>query len=430
VLRTQPAPQRKPRSAEPGLYFEDGRWFADCADGKVLRILELETFGRGGLIHYAYNLSCALAERGHEVTLVTSAGYELDDRGHPPKLRLVKATGRFTRATAEWPSLAASLARKVEAIVDACLVAGLARRLRPDVVHLHSTNPIALAHVWLLGLLRVPVVVTAHVVTAHERTRFEDAVHRRIHAGSALIIAHSEFDRKRLLGESGVDPRRVAVIPHGEYGFFGRGRARVDRAEARQALGLGPRDEVALFFGYIREYKGLDLLLEAWPAVARARPAARLVVAGDPVRLDGHRRRELEAWAARVGAVHRFGYVPFSEVSRYFAAADVLVMPYRHVSQSGVLYLALSLGVPVLATRVGGLPEVLADGESALLVDPESPVALTEGLGRLLGDTGLRRRLARGGHRVADAHSWPSIAARTELVLARAADRRPQRDSS
>ncbi len=82
------------------------------------------------------------------------------------------------------------------------------------------------------------------------------------------------------------------------------------------------------------------------------------------------RRRELEAAAARVGAIHRFAYIPFEDVPRYFAAADVLVLPYRHVSQSGVLFLALALGLPVVATRVGALPEVVRDGESALLVAP------------------------------------------------------------
>ncbi len=94
-------------------------------------------------------------------------------------------------------------------------------------------------------------------------------------------------------------------------------------------------------------------------------------------------------------------------------------MPYRHVSQSGVLYLALALGVPVLATRVGALPEVLQHGESALLVPPESPQALAESLGRLLGDAELRARLASGGRRIAERHSWPSIAAQTESVFAR-----------
>ncbi len=176
---------------------------------------------------------------------------------------------------------------------------------------------------------------------------------------------------------------------------------------------------MALFFGYIREYKGLDLLLEAWEAVRDSRPGARLVVAGDPVRLAPERREELEAWAVRLGAVARFEYIPFSDVARYFAAADVLVMPYRHISQSGVLYLALSLGVPVVATRVGALPEMLRDGDSAVLVPLESPSALAEALIRVLGDPGLRDRLAEGGRRVAKEHSWPSIAERTERAFVR-----------
>jgi glycosyltransferase involved in cell wall biosynthesis len=385
-----------------------------------MRILEIETFGRGGLIHYCYNLSCALAGRGHDVTLVTAAAYELDDRDLPPNVRLVKATARFThRSSRSLPAGLLAAARRVEAVADAVTVARIARRLRPDVVHLHSTNPIALAHLLLLGRLGVPLVATAHVVTPHERSRIQDAVYRRIHRASPLIIAHSEHDRKRLLEEFLLEPGRVVVIPHGEYGFFGREGDLPDRDAARRGLGLDPRDEVALFFGYIREYKGLDVLLEAWPGVVRARRRARLVVAGDPVRLAPARRGELEAWATRLGAIHRFAYVPFPEVTRYFAAADVLVMPYRHVSQSGVLFLALSLGLPVVATRVGGLPEVLRDGDSALLVPADSAAALGDAVARVLGDATLRARLAAGGRRVADAHAWPAIAERTEDAFAR-----------
>jgi glycosyltransferase involved in cell wall biosynthesis len=384
-----------------------------------MRILEIETFGRGGLIHYAYNLSCALAWRGHEVVLVTSVGYELEGRELPAHLRVLKAIAPFTqRPGGVRPAWAAGLALKVEALVDAGRVAVLARRLRPDVVHLHCTNPISLVYLTLLRWLRVSLVHTAHVVTPHERIPLQKTVSRRIHRMSDRVIAHSEFDRRRLLEELAVHPERVVVIPHGEYGFFDRGGEAPGREEARRGLGLEPEDEVALFFGYIREYKGLDLLLEAWPAVADARPGARLLVAGDPVRLDPARRTELEAWAARLGAVHRFEYIPFSDVSRYFRAADVLVMPYRHISQSGVLFLALSLGVPVVATRVGGLGEVLRDGHSALLVPPESPSSLGEALVRVLGDPELREGLARGGRQVAEEHSWTSIAERTETLFA------------
>jgi glycosyltransferase involved in cell wall biosynthesis len=385
---------------------------------KKMHILQIETFGRGGLIHYTYNLSCALAERGHEVSLMTTAAYELEGRSLPANVRLVKAIARITkRFEGALPAFAASLARKIEAVVDAGAAAVFARRLKPDVIHLHCTNPISLAYVMFLRLLGVPLVTTAHVVTPHEPIPFQKAVYRRIHGLSHLVIAHSAFDRKRLLEEFAVEPERVVVIPHGEYGFFERCRDVPDRVTARRRLGLEPEDDVALFFGYIREYKGLDLLLEAWPTVVDARPGARLLVAGDPVRLDPARRDELEVWATRLGVVHQFDYIPFSDVARYFRAADVLVMPYRHISQSGVLFLALSLGVPVLATRVGALPELLRDGDSALLVPPESPSALANALIRMLGDSELRKRLARSGQRVADRHSWPSIAERTESAF-------------
>lgn len=386
-----------------------------------MRILEIETFGRGGLIHYAYNLSRALAERGHEVTLLTTTGYELEGEGLPANVRLVRLIARFTPRITSWPKALQSLVRKIETIFDACAVALFARRLRPDILHFHCTNPASLVYHLLFRLLRIPLVATAHVVTPHEEIPWQGAVYRCIHRSAQLVIAHSEFDRQRLLEEFAVDSERTVVIPHGEYGFFERavagGSTAPEREAARRSFGLEPHHEVALFFGYIREYKGLDLLFEAWPTVVAERPKARLLVAGDPVRLNSARREELEAWATRLGAVHRFAYIPFSDVARYFAAADLLVMPYRHISQSGVLYLALSLGVPVVATRVGALPEVLRDGTSALLVPPESPADLALGLIQALGDANLRGRLADGGRQVAEEHSWPAIAARTESAF-------------
>lgn len=387
-----------------------------------MRILEIETFGRGGLTHYAYNLSCALAERGHEVTLLTTAAYELEERGIPPGLRVVKPLGRLSdRAERSMPRSFLSFLRKAEAVYDAFTAVAFARRLGPDVIHFHSTNSSSLIYLTLLRLLRVPVVSTAHVVTPHERAAPRDAIHRRIHRLSDLVVAHSQYDRKRLLEEVGVTPGSVVVIPHGEYGFFERGGEATDRESARRSLGLASQDEVVLFFGYIREYKGLDVLLDAWPVILASRPAARLVVAGDTGRLAPLRRQELRTQADGLGVVHRFEYVPFAEVAKYFAAANLLVMPYRHISQSGVLYLALSLSVPVVTTRVGALPEVLDDGESALLVPPESPADLSAAIIRLLADPGLQDRLARGGRRVARDHSWPSIAERTEEEFTRLA---------
>ena len=93
-------------------------------------------------------------------------------------------------------------------------------------------------------------------------------------------------------------------------------------------------------------------------------------------------------------------------------------MPYRHISQSGVLYLALALGVPVVATRVGALPEMLEDGQSALLVAPESPEELSQAVSRLLGDPALQEHLSQGGRRLAREHSWAAVAEQTERAFA------------
>lgn len=389
-----------------------------------LHILEIETFGRGGLTHYAYNLSRALVERGHRVTLVTTAGFELEGQtAAPAGLRIEKSIARFGhRWERRLPAFLRPTWRRAEAIRDAMAVARLARRLRPDIIHFHCTNQIALLYLELLSRNGAPLVSTAHVVTPHERIPFQDRIYGRIHGLGQLIVAHSAFDRARLEREFAVPAARVAVIPHGEYGFFARDVEPVDRGLARRSLarqgrGIGADEPVALFFGFIREYKGLDILLDAWPEVVERRPDAKLVIAGDPVRLDPARRDALARRAERLGAFHRFEYVPFADVGRYFAAADVLVMPYRHISQSGVLYLALSLGVPVVATRVGGLPEMLENGESALLVPPESPDALAAALARLLGDESLRRKLAEGGRAIAANHAWPAIAERTEAAF-------------
>ena len=213
----------------------------------------------------------------------------------------IKLTNEFGGEPLDFDGL--ELVTSVEAVFDAISVAAYARRLRPDVIHVHSTNSSALLFVALLRLVGTPVVTTAHVVTPHERRPVRDALFRRVHRLSRLVVAHSDFDRQRLLEEISLEPERVVVIPHGEYGFFNPDGGPLARDSARQSLGLDEDHEVVLFFGYIREYKGLDLLLEAWPRVVDALPQARLVVAGDASRLADSRRQELEEQEEREGTL-------------------------------------------------------------------------------------------------------------------------------
>jgi D-inositol-3-phosphate glycosyltransferase len=216
-----------------------------------------------------------------------------------------------------------------------------------------------------------------------------------------LVMSESvERDLDRL--KSGAPRRRVL---HPLYAQFDHNRH--SRESARAALGL--EGEVVLFFGYVRHYKGLDTLLEAWPAV-RARRAATLVVAGEFYEDDAPYRRLAETAGESVRLLSR--YVPDDEVEALFKAADVVVLPYRSATQSGVTHVAYALGVPVITTDVGGLSETVVPDETGLVVPPEQPAALAAAIVRFF-ESAMAPRLREGVERVRREHSWSALADRT-----------------
>ncbi len=218
-----------------------------------------------------------------------------------------------------------------------------------------------------------------------------------------LVMSDSvERDLDRL--KPGAPRRRV---PHPFYAQFDRGRW--TRASARERLGLA--GDVALFFGYVRRYKGLDTLLAAWPKVRARRPGATLVVAGEAY--EDTEAYRAQAAAAGEGAVRWLDrYIPDDEVEALFRAADVAVLPYRTATQSGVTHVAYALGVPVIATRVGGIAETVRDDETGLTCPPEDPDALADAIARYF-EGNLREAMAPHIAALRAAHSWEALAAST-----------------
>jgi len=216
-----------------------------------------------------------------------------------------------------------------------------------------------------------------------------------------LVMSDSvERDLDRL--KPGAPRRRV---PHPFYAQFDRGRW--TRESARASLGL--EGDVALFFGYVRAYKGLDTLLRAWRRVRAERPGATLVVAGEFY----ERPEAYEALAREAGGVRLLNrYIPDDEVEALFRAADVTVLPYRSGTQSGVTHVAYALGSPVIATRVGGITETVHEGETGLTCPPEDPEALAGVLVRFFAE-GLRERMAGPIAALRAAHSWEALARST-----------------
>jgi glycosyltransferase involved in cell wall biosynthesis len=342
---------------------------------------------------YDHALAAALARAGADVELVTSRfGY-----GSVPRGRGYAVSEAFYRiAAGPAGSRLRRASRLAQHVPDMLRYARRARAA--DIVHFQwlTVQPL---DVHLLPRGGPPLVLTAHDVLPREPRAGQLRAQRRLYERADAVVVHSEHGAGRLRGELGVDPAKVRVIPHGAFTHL---------AEQPAARPLPPElatveKPVVLCFGLLRPYKGIDVLLEAWRGIE----GAELWIVGLP-KLDVAPLRA--AAGPNVRFVSRF--VADDEIPAFFQRADLVVLPYREIDQSGVLFTALAFGAPLLLTAVGGFPEVAATG-AARLVPPGDPDALRAELTALLADPDARESLATAARAAAAGpYAWDAIAAR------------------
>ncbi len=300
---------------------------------------------------------------------------EPDLRGRP--------VARLAVAAGSW--LAAPAVRRLSAFMG---------RFRPHVVNPHLFRSTAVAAP-LARWHRVPAVVeTYHGREAWRRGPLRGSFWPdRVIAARCVdrTIAVSAAARDFLVRVKRYAPDRVVVVPNGrDLSAFVPGR---DREAARKELGLDPRAPVAGVVGRLDPQKGHRHLLDAWPAVVRALPDARLVVVG-----DGVLRPALEEQARGRGVGGSVMFTGFRrDVARLLAAMDVATLPSLHEGMPLTVIEAAAMALPVVATAVDGTPEVIEDGVSGLLVPAAHPAALARALLALLGDPDRARRMGRAG---------------------------------
>ncbi len=214
------------------------------------------------------------------------------------------------------------------------------------------------------------------------------------------------------------DPARVRTVPHPVYDFGMPGRARKTRQEARLALGLDPQAKVVLFFGFIKPYKGVLHLIDAAASLYQDfGDELQLLIVGD---IYGDRRPYLDRIEATPGrSIIQLvdGFVPDEVVEDYFVAADVVALPYISATQSGIVQIAYHYDLPVITTRVGGLPEVVLDGETGFLVPPGDASALAAAITRFFRENkGLE--FAAAVAREKQKYSWEAMAVAIEDLAA------------
>ena len=324
---------------------------------------------RGGIAQFLALLYRALKERGHDVSFhrfirqypkfLFPGKTQADESELPVKVDSVPSLDPLNPLN--WPLAAWRIARE-----------------RPDLVILKWWMPFfGPAYIVTLRLVRLLSPRTKFLfiidnAIPHEKRPGDMAVTRAGFNLADCFVVMSEAVRDDLLS---IRPdARYVLTPHPLYDIFG---GRVEKEKAKAALGLsGP---VLLFFGFVREYKGLKVLLDAMPKVLKEMDAT-LLVAGEFYEDKDAYLAQVErlGLADKVKILDR--YIPNEAVGGYFSAADLLVLPYLSATQSGITQIAFVYDLPVVATDVGGLPEVVRDGETGYLVPPGDPDALAQAI--------------------------------------------------
>lgn len=226
-------------------------------------------------------------------------------------------------------------------------------------------------------------LLTVHNVNTRARDASDSAFNRWTLTMQYRLIdhlfVHTQKMKQELVALYGVVPDKITVIPFGINNAVPH--TRLTSAEARTRLGLAGNEQVILFFGNIAPYKGLEFLIEAFEHVAEYGERYRLIIAGNPKNCDNYwipLRQKLAHHPNRDRILLKIEFVPDEETEVYFKASDVVVLPYRHVFQSGVLSLGYSFGVPVIASDVGSLREDIVEGKTGFVCKPEDATDLAE----------------------------------------------------
>lgn len=319
---------------------------------------------RGGQQQVLYLLD-GLAHRGFRQTLVSPPGSPLAERALSAGHQVIDLQMR-----GEWD------------LWSAARLGGIVRENQPDLIHFHDAKSLGVA-AWIPASALPTTICSRRVDFAIGRNPFSSRKYRRC----SRIIAVSEGVRRVCL-DAGLQPEKIEVVHDGvDLDRFARAQ---DRNSARRAFSL-PADEVLIgVVAALVDHKGHRYLIEAMPAILREHPNVRLVLAG-----EGPLRISLDALAARLGIGNRVIFLgTVADVPQLLASLDLFVLPSHMEGLCQALIEAMAAGVPVVATTAGGIPDLVQDQVSGLLVPPRSPASLASAVSRILSSRGLASTLA------------------------------------
>lgn len=321
---------------------------------------------KGGISHYT-GMMCRELIKNHDVTMIS---YKMQY----PKLLFNKEQKDYAN-----DSFKVENTQYLLHTANPFNIIRVARKIKrecPDMVIIQWWHPYFAPCYWILAtwMGKQNITFICHNVFPHERFPLDRMLTKIALKKGNNFILHAHEEEKELETIMKVNGYRKKVTPHPTYDAFKL--SGIGKSEAREKLGLKQEDKILLFFGFVREYKGLKYLLEAMPEIIQKLENVKLLVVGD---FDGDKETyvdQIKRLKIDENVIIADGYIPDREVEPYFAACDLVMLPYISATQSGIAQIAYGFRKPVIATNVGGLPDVVKDGETGYLVKPQNPEEL------------------------------------------------------
>ena len=365
---------------------------------------------------YAFGLAMALVAKGISLDFIGSDEVDSPELHTTRKLRFLNLRGSRRQDS--------GFAQKARgALIYYARLVRYAANARPKIFHILWNNRLEYFDRTLLMLYYKAqgkkITLTAHNVNQSRRDSNDSLLNRltlRIqYRLTDHIFVHTQKMKNELLEDFGVQERAVTVIRHPINNAFPD--TDLTPAEAKRRLGIDRAERAILFFGRIRPYKGLEHLLAAFRLLAAGPGNYRLIIAGEPKKGSEDYLEQIRQTIDREfdpgKIILKVQFIPDKEMELYLKAADVLVLPYKEIFQSGVLFLGYSFGLPVVATDVGSFREEIIEGKTGFLCKRADPADLAKTLeiyfeSDLYKDLDKRRQDIR--EYAYQHHSWDAVA--------------------
>ena len=291
------------------------------------------------------------------------------------------------------------------------------RKRNISLVHFHffNTSILEYINIWFAKFYCLKIVVTVHDVenlALGVNSQFD----QRIYNKCDKIIVHNEISRKELINYLNMKTQNIHKIPHGNYISFVD--TTVQKNISRKKLSLSEKDHIILFFGQIKKVKGLDLLLNSVSIVKKDFPTIKLLIAGKVWKDDFNQyQKKINTLGIQENVIQNIKYISDKHVKYYFSSADLVVLPYQKIYQSGVLLMTMSYNRPVLVSDIEGMTEIIQNNVNGFLFRNGDSNHLAERIIEILSDPKMSQIVSQAGYEtVKNNYDWETIGYKTSSV--------------